>query len=134
MIVTPVDSTTLASIAYDPALQVLHLRFRTSTVYCYFGVPQDVYDGLKAADSQGAYFNRNIRTRFPYRKLSMTQHERYASGSAQSYQDLEMSKLQRPFGPEQGIDQVGKARDFARANSPRRARREWPARKDASNA
>lgn len=69
MLFTNVHSSTLAAIAYDPPLQTLHLRFRTSAVYCYFGVPQNVYESLLAADSKGAYFNRNIRTRFPHRQL-----------------------------------------------------------------
>jgi hypothetical protein len=69
MLFITVNSTTLAAIAYDPALQALHIRFRTSALYCYFGVPRNVYEGLLAADSKGNYFNRYIRGQFPFRKL-----------------------------------------------------------------
>jgi hypothetical protein len=70
MLTTAVESTTLTSAAYDGAAQLLRLEFRSGAVYCYFGVPQGVYRDLMAAGSKGSYFNRNIRTRFPYHRLA----------------------------------------------------------------
>ena len=70
MISTPVESRTLNTVAYDPAGQVLRLEFRSRVVYCYFHVPADVYQDLMAADSKGVYFNRHIRGRFPYHRLT----------------------------------------------------------------
>jgi hypothetical protein len=67
MLATTVDSTTLATVAYDTAGQLLRLEFRSRAVYCYFGVPLGVYQNLMSAESKGSYFNRNIRGRFPYR-------------------------------------------------------------------
>src|ERR1700720_3401909 len=66
MLVTAVDSTTLAMIAYDAAHQTLWLEFRSGAVYVYSSVPPDVYQALLVADSRGAYFNRHVRGRFPY--------------------------------------------------------------------
>jgi len=40
-----------------------------ATVYRYFTVPRTILDGLLAATSKGAYFNRHIRDGFPYRRL-----------------------------------------------------------------
>jgi KTSC domain-containing protein len=70
MLATAVASSTLNTVAYDHASQVLQLEFRSRAVYRYFGVPPAVYHDLIAADSKGAYFNRNIRPKFPYCKLS----------------------------------------------------------------
>jgi hypothetical protein len=66
MLVTAVDSTTLATIAYDAAEQTLWLEFRSGAVYVYSSVPSDVHQALLLADSKGVYFNRHIRGRFPY--------------------------------------------------------------------
>ena len=73
MLATALESTTLNSVAYDCAGQVLRLEFRSRAVYCYFGVPPSVHQDLLAADSKGSYFNRNIRGRFPYRRLLGTE-------------------------------------------------------------
>jgi hypothetical protein len=66
---TVIASSTLATVGYDRAHQVLWLEFRNRAVYRYFGVPARVHQDLMAADSKGSYFNRNIRGRFPYHRL-----------------------------------------------------------------
>jgi lysyl-tRNA synthetase class 2 len=68
MLATAVPSSTLATVAYDQANQMLRLEFRNHAVYWYFGVPPAVHQSLLVAPSKGAYFNRNIRGRFPYRR------------------------------------------------------------------
>jgi KTSC domain len=70
MLATTVESSTLTTVAYDRAGQVLRLEFRSRAVYCYFGVPPSLHQDLLAADSKGSYFNRNIRGRFPYLRLA----------------------------------------------------------------
>lgn len=70
MLATAVESSTLATVAYDDTGQVLRLEFRSRAVYGYFGVPPNVHRDLMAAASKGSYFNRNIRGRFPYRRLT----------------------------------------------------------------
>jgi hypothetical protein len=70
MRVTTVDSTTLATVAYDEARAVLQLEFRSRAIYQYFGVPAAVHEGLLEAPSKGGYFNRFIRGRFPYAPVS----------------------------------------------------------------
>ncbi len=39
---TVIASSTLATVGYDRAHQVLWLEFRNRAVYCYFGVPARV--------------------------------------------------------------------------------------------
>jgi hypothetical protein len=66
MNVTAVESTTLATVAYDDARELLQLEFRNRAIYQYFGVPSAVHAALLRAPSAGKYFNRVIRGRFPY--------------------------------------------------------------------
>lgn len=61
-----VESTTLATVAYDADRELLQLEFRDRRVYQYFEVPADVHEALLRAPSKGHYFNRAIRGRFTY--------------------------------------------------------------------
>ena len=67
MRVATVESTTLATVAYDESRKLLQLEFCSQAVYLYFGVPQVVHQALLGAPSKGRYFNQTIRGRFPYR-------------------------------------------------------------------
>jgi hypothetical protein len=69
MCVATVDSTTLATVAYDEAQELLQLEFCSRAVYLYFGVPATVHQALLGAPSKGKYFNQVIRGRFPYRPI-----------------------------------------------------------------
>jgi hypothetical protein len=66
---TPVQSSLLSSIQYSIDA-TLELEFRSGAIYRYFAVPLAVVEGLIAAESKGAYFNRNVRSRFPYHRLA----------------------------------------------------------------
>jgi len=64
-----VDSTTLATISYDEARELLQLEFCSRAVYLYIGVPPAVHQALLGAPSKGRYFNQSIRGRFSYRPI-----------------------------------------------------------------
>jgi KTSC domain len=67
MRVTAVESTTLATVGYDEARELLQLEFRSSrAIYQYFGVPALVHEALLCAPSKGSCFNQTVRGRFPY--------------------------------------------------------------------
>ena len=66
MNVTAVESTTLATVAYDDTQELLQLEFCSRAVYQYYGVPAAVHEALLHAPSKGSYFNQVIRGRFPY--------------------------------------------------------------------
>jgi hypothetical protein len=68
-----VESTTLSSLAYDQAREILELEFRSGSIYQYVGVPAAVYEALLKAPSKGSYFNGAIRGRFPYALATRTQ-------------------------------------------------------------
>ena len=61
-----VQSSLLASVAYDHERDILQLEFGDGAVYQYFGVPVQSYEELLRAASHGAYFNRHIRSLFRY--------------------------------------------------------------------
>lgn len=69
MIMTPVSSSNLESVGYDPSTETLRIKFLKSGLYEYYNVPQDIYDGLMAASSKGKYFHNNIKDKYPYTKL-----------------------------------------------------------------
>jgi hypothetical protein len=66
-----VESTTLATVAYDTDRELLQLGFRDQAVYHYFDVPADVHEDLLRASSKGSYFNRAIRGRFVHARVSV---------------------------------------------------------------
>ena len=69
MRVATVESTTLATVAYDEAGEQLQLEFCSRAVCLYFGVPAAVHQALLDAPSKGKYFNQAIRGRFLYRPI-----------------------------------------------------------------
>jgi lysyl-tRNA synthetase, class II len=71
-----VESTTLSSLAYDEALELLQLEFRNGSIYQYFGVPATVHEALRNAPSKGSYFNRAIRGRFPHALVAIARPSR----------------------------------------------------------
>ena len=65
-----VDSTSLASVGYDPTYWTLDIEFRKGSVYRYFWVLPSVYQSLMQAPSKGRFFMTQIRDRFPYTPVS----------------------------------------------------------------
>jgi len=66
----PVESSNLASVGYDPKIEVLEIEFHSGGIYQYSGVPQSIYDGLMNAASKGKYFHQNIKNSgYPYFKI-----------------------------------------------------------------
>jgi hypothetical protein len=70
MNVIAVESSTLATIAYDGTRELLQLEFNSCALYQYFGVPATVHEALLRAPSKGRYFNQAIRGKFPYSRIS----------------------------------------------------------------
>ena len=67
----PVESSSIASIAYAPQERVLELEFRQSgEVYQYFDVPAEEYTAFLAGDSKGPYVNQQLKLRgYRYQRL-----------------------------------------------------------------
>jgi hypothetical protein len=58
---TPVSSSNLASVGYDPRTRTLEVAFLNGSVYQYSNVPEAVYRGLMSASSHGSYFDSHIK-------------------------------------------------------------------------
>ena len=65
---TPVISSNIVSIGYDPEIQTLEIEFKNGSVYQYSGVPSDEFDSFMSADSRGTYFHARIK-HYPCIKL-----------------------------------------------------------------
>lgn len=66
---TPVSSSNISAIGYDPDNEVLEVEFTNGAVYSYSGVPLGEYEGIMNADSKGKYLHANIKGIYPYMKL-----------------------------------------------------------------
>ena len=69
MKLTVVQSTSLATVAYDANRELLQIEFRDRTIYRYRHVPADVHAALLRAPSKGSYFNRVIRGQFAFARI-----------------------------------------------------------------
>lgn len=64
-----VSSSNLHSVGYDPDSMILEIKFQSSGIYQYFGVPEAQYIGLLRAGSKGGYFDSYIKNRYRTRKV-----------------------------------------------------------------
>ncbi len=61
MVRTPLRSSALRQVDYDPDSEQMTLHFPNGRSATYSSVPSSVYDGLVNSDSPGTYFNQNIK-------------------------------------------------------------------------
>jgi hypothetical protein len=69
MKLTVLESSSLATVAYDAKRELLQIEFRDRTIYRYRHVPADVHAALLRAPSKGSYFNRVIRGQFVFTQI-----------------------------------------------------------------
>ncbi|MFH1800465.1 MAG: KTSC domain-containing protein [Candidatus Omnitrophota bacterium] len=70
MDIKPVQSRDLALIGYDNVTSILEVVFRAGGVYRFQEVPESVYHGLMAAPSHGIFFQKYIKTQYPFVKVN----------------------------------------------------------------
>ena len=63
-----VQSSNIRSIGYNGSLGILEVEFNGSSVYYYKEVKPEVVVELLLAESIGAHFASNIKTKYPYVK------------------------------------------------------------------
>lgn len=63
-----VSSSMIDMVRYDDEEEILEIAFRDGSVYRYYNVPYDIYQGLIRAPSKGRYFWRYIRDVYDYEK------------------------------------------------------------------
>ena len=66
---TPVVSSNVASVGYDEDSLTLEIEFKNGTIYQYFDVSKNIYDGLIGADSVGGYLASHIKGKYRYSKV-----------------------------------------------------------------
>lgn len=64
-----VSSSTIVSVGYDKATNILEIEFKSGGTYRYSGVPESVYRSLVSDSSPGTYHARNIKNVFPFIKI-----------------------------------------------------------------
>ena len=57
---TPVKSSNVDSVGYDPETSTLEIQFKSGGVYQYAGVDPDTHQSLMGAESIGRFVNQNI--------------------------------------------------------------------------
>ena len=55
------SSSLISRIGYDEADRLLKVWFRDGPLYCYFDVPEGVFEGLRNADSPGRFYNARVK-------------------------------------------------------------------------
>lgn len=72
MIIEKVESSQINQIAFDADSNRLFVEFKKGAVYQYQNVNDELFLGLKSADSVGKFFNDNIRKKpldFPFDRM-----------------------------------------------------------------
>lgn len=69
---TPVRSSNIRSVGYDPASRTLEVEFHSGGLYQYSGVPEIIYQGFMRAVSKGSHFHNHIKDRYPDRQVRPT--------------------------------------------------------------
>jgi hypothetical protein len=65
-----IPSDDVKSVGYNPDTKVLEVELSSTGVIQYFKVPEKVYAGLLNAKSYVAYFIRNIKYIYPYKRIA----------------------------------------------------------------
>lgn len=65
---TPVTSSNIHTIGYDPETKKLHVAFKGSGTYVYDGVSPEHHAALMASDSKGKYLAKHVIGRYPHIK------------------------------------------------------------------
>ena len=61
---TPVDSSNIISVGYDPEQQILEVEFKGGAVYQYTFFPEEMWMEFEMAPSKGKYFASQVLPRF----------------------------------------------------------------------
>lgn len=68
-IICEVDSSNIQKTTYDTQSKKLVVEFKNNSEYEYDEVPHQIYTQFRMAESQGAFFNKNISKNYKYKRL-----------------------------------------------------------------
>lgn len=66
---TPVKSTSIRSVGWDPETSALEVEFHNGSVYRYDGVPAEKYHSLLEAESVGNNFANEIKNNHVHTRI-----------------------------------------------------------------
>ena len=69
------DSSSLLKTSYNHNTGQLTATFVKGNVYIYNGIPIEIYEELKTAESSGSYFSKNIAKSYNYHNLGNIDNE-----------------------------------------------------------
>lgn len=69
------NSSLITSSQWTPNHNHLDITFMTGASYRYAEVTEDIYEAFCVADSQGSYFNKNIKGKFEFTKIEKEETE-----------------------------------------------------------
>jgi lysyl-tRNA synthetase class 2 len=69
-------SSAVRELAYNADTQELYVTYAEGREYVYYGVPKEVYERFRSADSWGGFVNKEIKRRYFYRRLSPADDQR----------------------------------------------------------
>lgn len=67
---TPVESSAMSGLHYDPESRTLHVQFPKGDVWAYDDVSHERAESLMGAQSKGRYFSAQIKANHIGRKVS----------------------------------------------------------------
>jgi hypothetical protein len=62
-------STVIARFSYDPHSAVLRVVYVSGMVYDYLGVPENIYEEMKASFSKGTFLNLFIKGKYEFLRV-----------------------------------------------------------------
>ena len=66
---TPVSSSNVASVGYDPESSTLEIEFNNGAIYQYFDVNENIFNELLGASSVGGYLASSIKGKYRFSRV-----------------------------------------------------------------
>ena len=70
LIINEYESSNIKTTQYNTETNELIVEFKKGGEYSYSKVPITIFTKMRKAESQGAYFSKNISKKYKYKKLS----------------------------------------------------------------
>jgi hypothetical protein len=60
------QSSNIEKFRYDNQTRILTVVFNNGGTYNYYDVPENVFTGMKSAESKGSYLSANVKKKYRY--------------------------------------------------------------------
>lgn len=81
----PVSSSCVAGVGYYLEDQILEVEFSNGSVYHYYAVPREKFEGIISATSHGKYLDRNIARTYKFACIQNSDNRQRRRWSAPAY-------------------------------------------------